>query len=372
MTHVLCFMRRALCPLLTIALLVPLTSHAQSDRLPVIASYVEATRWSDPLEALGTLRADESVTISSTVTEIVAELNFSDGEAVEAGQLLIRLQDAEEQAQLRAAQAQADERRNAVERSSQLQQRNLGSRADVEDSRAQLRRVEAEVEALEARIASHRIRAPFDGIVGLRDISTGTLVTPGMDLLTLDKLDVVKLDFSVPEVNLASLRPGLTLTARTPAYPDDTFEGEIATVGTRVDPVTRSVSVRAVLPNAERRLRPGMLMEVILQRQPRDALVVPEASLVPSGERHSVFLINEQDDHQLERREVKVGERRSGEAEILEGLEGGELLVRHGLQRARDGSPVDVLGIAGDESEISDILQRHRGLQDADGAEGES
>ncbi|MFC3283386.1 efflux RND transporter periplasmic adaptor subunit [Litchfieldella rifensis] len=357
--------QRASCSLLAAALLVSLWlvmpgAQAQ-ERTAVIATRVVTQPWSDPLEALGTLRADESMTLSATVTEIVAELNFGDGEEVEAGQLLVRLEDGEEQAQLRAAQALRDERRNALSRATQLQARNLGSRADVEDSQAQLRQVEAEIEEIEARLASHRLRAPFDGVIGFRNISAGALVTPGMELLTLDKLDVVKLDFSVPEVYLSALHPGLRLTARTAAYPDATFDGEIASVGTRVDPVSRSVSVRAALPNEDRRLRPGMLMTVVLQRRPREALVVPESVLIPSGERHYLFVIDETDDNRLERRQVQVGERRTGEVEIVEGLAAGELVVQHGLQRAREGDRVALLGIADDETTVREILERGRG-----------
>lgn len=348
-----------LAALLVSSWLVMPNAHAQ-ERTAVIATRVVTQPWSDPLEALGTLRADESMTLSATVTEIVAELNFRDGEEVEAGQLLVRLEDGEEQAQLRAAQALRDERRNALSRATQLQARNLGSRADVEDSQAQLRQIEAEIEEIEARLAGHRLRAPFDGVIGFRNISTGALVTPGMELLTLDKLDVVKLDFSVPEVYLSALHPGLRLTARTAAYPDDIFEGEIASVGTRIDPVSRSVSVRAELPNEDRRLRPGMLMTVVLQRRPREALVVPESVLVPSGERHYLFVIDEANDNRLERRQVEVGERRTGEVEIVEGLAAGELVVQHGLQRAREGDHVALLGIADDDTTVREILERGR------------
>ncbi len=210
--------------LLAIALLASPLVAAQ-ERAAVIGAHAKVQPWSDPVEALGTLRADESVTLSATVTEIVAELNFRDGEVVEAGQLLIRLEDGEEQAQLRAAQALRDERRSAVERLSQLQSRNLAPRADVEDSQARLRQVEAEIQALEARLTNYRLRAPFDGRVGFRNISVGSLVTPGTALVTLDKLDVMKLDFSVPETFLAFLAPGLPLTAHSAAFPDEAFEG---------------------------------------------------------------------------------------------------------------------------------------------------
>lgn len=328
----------------------------------MIGARAEQRNWSTPLEALGTLRADESVTISATVTETVAELNFEGGDTVEAGQLLIRLNDSEVQAELRAAQALRVERNNVLQRSTQLQARNLAPRADVEDNRAQLGQVEAEIDAIEARLADHRLRAPFDGVIGFRDISTGALVTPGMELVTLDKLDVVKLDFSVPAVHLAVLHPGLTLSARTDAYPDEVFTGEIASVGTRIDPVTRSVPVRAELANPDLRLRPGMLMVVVLERRPRQALTIPEEALIPSGEEQFVLLIDESDDNRVIRRQVEIGERRTGNVEIIGGLEPQDLVVSHGVQRVREGDRISLLGIDDGDSDISSLLERSRDI----------
>jgi membrane fusion protein (multidrug efflux system) len=319
------------------------------------------TSWSDPLEALGTLSADESVTLSATVTDIVAEINFRDGEQVEAGQLLIRLEDAEEQAQLRASQALREERRNASARASQLQERNLAARADVEDSQSRLRQADADIQAIEAELANYQIKAPFSGRVGFRNISVGALVTPGMDLLTLDKLDIMQLDFSVPEVFLGRLSPGLMLNATTAAFPDDIFSGDVATIGTRVDPVTRSVNVRAELDNTDGRLRPGMLMEVIVQQRVRDTIVIPEAAIVPSGDRHFVMLIEQSDGTtRLAQREVSIGERRNGEVEILEGLVTDDLIVVHGLQLARDGQEARLIGIVDDDTDIRALLEADR------------
>ncbi|RBI65350.1 efflux transporter periplasmic adaptor subunit [Vreelandella sulfidaeris] len=352
--------RRLRFALLTLALLLTQVAFAQSAP-SVIGTRAIITTWSDPLEALGTLSADESVTLSTTVTDIIAEINFSDGEQVEAGQLLIQLEDAEEQAQLRASQALREERRNASNRSSQLQERNLAARADVEDSQSRLRQAEADIQAIEAQLANYQIKAPFSGRVGFRNISVGALVTPGMNLVTLDKLDVMKLDFSVPEVFLGRLSPGLMLNATTAAYPDEIFSGEIATIGTRVDPVTRSINVRAELDNANGRLRPGMLMEVVVQQHVRDTIVIPEAAIEPSGDRHFVMLIEQGDDAtRLTRREIVIGERRNGEVEILEGLSAGDLIVVHGLQLARDGQEARLIGITDDETGIRALLEADR------------
>lgn len=351
--------RRLRLALLPLALLLTQVALAQSTPT-VIGTRAALTTWSDPLEALGTLSADESVTLSTTVTEIVADINFQDGEQVEAGQLLIQLEDGEEQALLRASQALREERRNASNRASQLQDRNLAARADVEDSQSRLRQAEADIQAIEAQLENYRLQAPFSGRVGFRNISVGALVTPGMDLVTLDKLDVMKLDFSVPEVFLGRLSHGLMLNATTAAFPNDIFSGEIATIGTRIDPVTRSVNVRAELNNADGRLRPGMLMEVIVQQRVRDTIVIPEAAIEPSGDRHFVMLIEQGDTPRLARSEVVIGERRNGEVEILEGLAADDLIVVHGLQLARDGQEARLIGITDDENGIRELLEADR------------
>lgn len=345
--------------LLLLMALTPTLAQEQDASSTVIASRADTRIWSDQLSALGTLKADESVTLSATVTEIVSEVGFEDGQKVAAGDVLILLEDGEEQAQLRAAQALRDERRNAVSRVSQLQARNLAPRANVEDSRAQLRQVEAEVDEIEARLAAHQLRAPFDGEIGFRDISVGSLVTPGMALLTLDKLDVVKLDFQVPESRIALLSQGLPLTAKSSAYPGTRFEGQIASIGTRIEPVSRSVTVRAKLANDEGRLRPGMLMEVTLEGASRQALVIPEAALIPEGRRQSLLVIDEAEmiAHQ---RDVTIGARRAGRVEILDGLRDGDLVVIHGSQVTRDGQAVKVLGIVDDSTTVAEILQRSR------------
>ncbi|WP_404345276.1 efflux RND transporter periplasmic adaptor subunit [Vreelandella venusta] len=351
--------KRSFCCLL---LLLGWASVASAQSQPPVIGYqVKIETWSDPLEALGTLSADESVTLSATVTDTIAEINFDDGEQVERGRLLIRLEDAEEQALLRAAQAITDERSNASGRASQLQQRNLAARADVEDTQSRLRQAQADAQALEARLENYRVHAPFSGRVGFRNVSIGTLVTPGMALVTLDKLDVMKLDFTVPEVFLGRLSAGLNLSATTAAYPDDVFRGVISSIGTRIDPVSRSVNVRAELANPDLKLRPGMLMEVIVQQRVRDALVLPEAAIQPSGNRHFVMVIQQQDDApRLERREVAIGERRSGEVEVLEGISEDDLVVIHGLQLAREGQEVRILGIADDSTDIRSLLEADR------------
>ncbi|MDR5858094.1 efflux RND transporter periplasmic adaptor subunit [Halomonas eurihalina] len=356
-------------PLLLLGLTLAFPSFAQTtpaeQPTAVIAARAELAQWSDPLDALGTLKADESVTLSAKVTETIESLEFEGGERVEAGDVLVRLDNDEAQANLRVAEALRDERQAAVDRLAQLQQRNLGTRADAEDSRAQLRQAQAEVESLQAQLDNFQIKAPFSGEVGFRNISIGALVSPGDELATLDKIDRMKLDFQVPEVALGSLAPGMSLTATSAAFPESDFQGEIATIGTRIDPVSRSVSIRALIDNPQRKLRPGMLMEVTIARRQRQALVIPEAALIPEGKRHYVLIIDASDDDRVTRRQVRVGERRPSEAEILDGLSPGDLIVSHGVERAHDGDRVRLLGIADDDTSVRALLEADRNAGDA-------
>ncbi len=341
---------------------LPLPALAQSATpdTPVIASRVTLERWSDPIKALGTLKADESVTLSATVTDVVTAIDFDDGDNVAAGQRLFQLDDREEQAQLRAANALTAEQRNALNRFTQLQKRNLSARADVEDSRARLNQAKADADALRARLANYHINAPFSGRMGLRDISVGTLVTPGTELATLDKLDVMRLDFSVAAIYLAQMSQGATLRAETSAFPDRVFQGEVATIGTRVDPVSRSVTVRARLENPEERLRPGMLMQVELDAATRDTLVVLESAIVAEGRSHYVWRLDENDANRVQRRQVDIGARRKGEVEILGGLTRGDLVVAHGTEQVREGQTPELLGIVDDDTSIKALLRQER------------
>ncbi|MCK2183625.1 efflux RND transporter periplasmic adaptor subunit [Halomonas getboli] len=332
---------------------------------PVIGAEATRQAWSDPLESLGTLAANESVTLSATVTDTVTAINFEGGETVSRGDVLVELSDAEERASLREAQALRIERQNAVNRLAQLQERNLAPRADIEDSRAQLQQVDATIEGLRARLDDYHVTAPFDGVVGVRDISVGALVTPGDELATLDDVSRMKLDFEVPEVQLGSLAEGLALSATTAAYPERVFEGEIATIDSRVDPVSRSIGVRAILDNDERLLRPGMLMRVTLDRRPRQTLVIPESAVVAEGRRQSVWVITSREEGSVERREITVGARRRGEVEVTEGLDPGNLVVSHGADRLHDASTVELIGIADDATSVSDILRATRDGDDA-------
>jgi len=208
--------------------------------------------------------------------------------------------------------------------------------------------------AIESRLADRLVKAPFAGVLGLRNISPGALVEPGDLIATLDDDSVMKLDFAVPSVFLTDLEPGLGIEAKARAYGDQVFKGEIGSIDSRVDPVTRSIQVRALIPNPERTLKPGVLMQVELLRNPRDALVVPESALLQRGTEHYVMRVGE--GGQVKRRRVEVGGRRPGETEILEGLALGDQVVTHGNDKVRPGQRVEILVVDDGTKPLQQVL----------------
>jgi len=196
--------------------------------------------------------------------------------------------------------------------------------------------------AIESRLADRLIKAPFDGVLGLRDISPGALVVPGDLITTLDDDQVMKLDFAVPSLFLPDLRIGLGIQARARIY-ERTFAGTIRGIDSRVDPVTRSIQVRALISNPDRALKPGVLMQVALLRNPRDALVVPEAALLHRGHEHFVMRLGDGD--LVGRRTVEIGARRPGEVEILTGLSAGDRVVVDGTNKVRAGQKVQIRAV---------------------------
>lgn len=313
----------------------------------VTVAEVRSDRFADRVEALGTLRANEMVTLTANVTELVTRIHFDDGQRVEAGDLLVEMSGEEERAQLREAKAAAEEARSQYERVRPLAAQGTAAKSQYDERRREWETAQARVAVVESRIADRAIRAPFSGIVGLRNLSVGALVRPGDAITTLDDDSVMKLEFSVPSTYLDTLRAGLPIVAKARALGSREFRGEVRSVDSRVDPVTRSITARAEIPNPDRVLRPGMLMTVVLLKNPRDALLVPETAILASGRQSFVFRVDPASGNRVERREIQVGARRAGEAEVVAGLAAGDRVVAHGTQRVRDGQAVEILPAEG-------------------------
>jgi membrane fusion protein (multidrug efflux system) len=313
---------------------------AAPESVAVITAPVQQKPIAVQVEALGTAHANEAVDITSKAGNKVIAVRFDEGQWVRRGQVLVELDGAQDRADLAAAEAALAESRSAYERSRGLFTQQAVSQSQLEQIEATLKGNDARVAAAEASVADTVIRAPFDGRIGLRRVSVGALVSPGAVITTLDDTRTMKLDFDVPESFLAILKPGLIVAAKSIAYPDESFDGAVESVDSRVDPVTRSIKVRARLPNPKGFLRPGMFLTVVVSRQPLPGLVVPEQALVP--ERGEVYVFVVADGRAL-RRIVTIGRRRPGEVEILTGVAVGERIVIEGTQKIRDGSVVHEL-----------------------------
>jgi len=321
----------------------------QSDG-PQSVDTVAVARQSMPvtIRSVGTARAAESVALTSEVEGRVESIHFEAGNRVAASDVLVRLESREERAAVSEAQARVRRASADLERERQLSQPKVVSESRLDQLAAELGVAQGQLEAARARLHNHTLRAPFAGRIGLRDVSPGAYVGTGTTIATLVDLDPIRLRFSVPDGVVGYLRPGLGVEARTDAYPQRLFAGDVAAVDTAFEVETRSLMVEAHLPNPDGALRPGMLLnvELIIDRR-RDALVVPEAALVLRGDESYVYRVS---DGTARRVAVRTGQRRAGLVEIRAGLAAGDRVVLRGVQKVQDGVPVEAQSVEFDYS----------------------
>lgn len=317
----------------------------------VTTTVVAKREWRDRIEAVGSLRANESVLLSAKITETVRRINFDDGQQVAAGDVLVELTSGQQVAALQEAQAAHKDASQQFVRTEDLANKGTMSKAAFDTVRANRDGAQARVNALRAQLSDRVITAPFSGVLGLRQISPGALVTPGTPIVTIDDIAVMKLDFAVPETQISRLAIGQPVVSRSVAWPELEFSGHTVGIDTRVDPVTRAVTVRALIENPQMQLRPGMLMSVQLSQEPREALMIPELSIEQVGNESFVYRLN--DGMRVERVRVSLGARARGEVEITTGLEEGDQIVVEGIVKLRDGSLVKPVGTFGNTAQAT-------------------
>jgi membrane fusion protein (multidrug efflux system) len=319
----------------------------QRDRQPplVKAEAATAMTFADRIEAVGTARANEQVTLSAPVTERIVRLNFDDGAFVRQGQVVAVLRQAEQNAQLSEANARSREAQQQLSRIEALKNRGFATRSNYDTQIAAAAAARAQAQAVQAQIGERVIRAPFAGWVSLRTISVGAMASQGTEIATISDLTRIKLDFTVPETMLAAIREGLPIEARAAAYPDRPFNGTIQNIDPVIDPNTRAVTVRALLPNPDRVLRPGMMLSVVISSASRSGLSVPELAVVGEGDNRYVFTLDPQG--RVHRVQVRTGARIGGRIEIVQGLRPGQRVVTEGIVKVADGMQVRVQGAAG-------------------------
>lgn len=309
-----------------------------SPAMPVKAAAARIAPAVDEVSAVGTLRADEAVSIRPEIAGRVVEFRFNEGQAVARGAVLVRLDQSELGAVLASSRAQLKWEEQRMERAEDMHKKGFISQQGLDDQKTNLVRARAKLAEDEAKLAKTEMRAAFPGVAGLRQVSEGQYVAAGTDIVRLEKIDQLKLDFRVPEAFIGKLRTGQPLKVLVDAYADRVFPGSVYAIEPGVDDQTRTILLRARVANPELRLRPGMFARVQAQLGVREkAIWVPEAAIVPKGQDSYVFRVAE---GKADLVRVQTGARKVGEVEIVKGLAAGDLVVTEGTQKIGPGSAV--------------------------------
>lgn len=308
---------------------------------PVEVMQLKPTTVKEDLQAVGSLRSNESVILRPEVSGRIAQIGFKDGAIVRKGQLLVALDATLNEAEVAQAKAEYDLALSNLKRSEDLASRKFISSSAQETAASNAQVAEARLKLAQARLGKMRIVAPFDGSVGIRNVSLGDYVKDGTDLVNIEDVRTLKVDFRLPERNFSQVRVGIPVEIVADALPGQTWQGQIEAINPKVDANGRSLEIRGRLENTEGQLRPGMFVRVrVIVGERANALLVPEEAIVPQGEEFYVYKVV---DGAARRVPVKIGVRRDAKAEIVQGLSAGDEVVTAGMRLSRDGQPVRVL-----------------------------
>lgn len=318
----------------------PEPKPAGTPKVRVVVAPVTHMRLERAISAVGTLRSQDSVMLRPEVSGRIAEINFAEGGKVVKGQVLVRLDDSVAKAKLLQARANLKLARSQYNRSVELNKQGFVSKQARDESASNLAVQEAAVALAEAELEKTAIQAPFDGLVGLRTVSVGDYVGPGTDLVPIEAIDPLNVDFRIPEQFLSAVGVGARLHVTFDALPGLEREGSVGAISPQVDVGGRSLLLRAHVPNPDYMLRPGLFARVRLELAESQGLVIPESALAPSGDAQYVYLV---ENGVVKRVAVQIGQRISGRVEIVSGLGEGDQVVVSGLQKVRDGVEVEII-----------------------------
>lgn len=309
-----------------------------ASKVNVISPNTELVR--DAVNAVGNLRALNQVELTTEVNGRVVEMNLGSGKRVEKGQLLLRLDDRQARADLQVAEATLADARRQYERAQRLQANNSISRSQVDELRTARDVAQARLQSARTRLDNHRIEAPFAGVVGLNDTSFGAYLSAGTPVTTLDSTERMELGFSIPERFIGQVSIGQAVRGTSPAYPAEDFRGQLAELGTRINELSRTLPVRAVINNPDGKLRPGQFMSANLTLREREALVIPEQAVMIRGDEKYVFVA---EDGVARRISVSLGSRSPGLVEVSRGLSLQDQVIITGQDRLSSGDRIDVV-----------------------------
>jgi len=316
----------------------------------VTTATAERAEWNPTINAIGSLAPVQGVTISAELEGAVTQIAVENGAAVQAGDLLIRLDTMVEKAQLKAAQARADLAKLQAERAAQLVAQQTISDAENDSAAAQYAQALADVAAIQASIDKKTIRAPFEGRVGIRQVNLGQFVSRGTPLIPLQRLDTVFVNFFVPHRFLPRLAIGQSVAVSTDAFPGQSFSAEISAINPVVDQSTRNVWIQATIPNEDEKLRSGMFARVaVTLPEVQDVVVIPATAVAYASYGNSVYVVEESTETEgapamlvATQRPVVLGPKRGDLVAVVEGLTGGEIIATSGVFKLRNGLPVQI------------------------------
>ncbi|MCW5771050.1 MAG: efflux RND transporter periplasmic adaptor subunit, partial [Rhodospirillaceae bacterium] len=310
--------------------------------VPVEAQAVRVGPSRREAEAIGTLRSWESVVIKPEITGRVVKIAFEEGAVVKAGDLLVQLDSAEAEAEVLRNRATLSLAKENYERARQLNQRGAGTMANLDRAQADLATAEASLKLAEAKLAKMKLVAPFDGVLGLRKVSVGALLIPGQEIVNLEQINPLKVDFKVPEILLAAVRVGQGIRLRVDAMGKAAVEGTVYAIDPQLETGGRSIVLRARIPNADGVLRPGLFVRVVLTIDDKpNAIFIPEQSILPASD--GTMSVFKAVGGKAVMTKVEIGERIKGEVEILGGLKPGDVVVTAGLPKLRPGAGICLL-----------------------------
>lgn len=324
-----------------------MTAQLTAPRPPATIASVEAKResWQPALHSVGSLVAANGIAVTNEVAGIVQEITFESGQRVEEGAVLLRFEDSVERATLESLRAERELAQAQYKRAAELIPKQAVSKSEFDIAKATFDAAQARVAEQEAIIRKKTVRAPFSGLLGIRQVDTGEFLQVGTPIVELQALTPLYVDYALPERNFRELTVGQEIRLGLDAYPDETFSGRVSAIDARVDEGTRSISIRGTVPNPDGRLRPGMFAEVqTLLPSQNDVITVPRTAISYNTYGDFVYVIVKGDDDTLKvkRRQVVTGAVQQGWVEIVKGLEAGETVVRAGLVKLRDGQPVTI------------------------------
>ncbi|MEL7545107.1 MAG: efflux RND transporter periplasmic adaptor subunit [Pseudomonadota bacterium] len=322
-------------------------AEAQRGPASVFAETVETRPFATVVEAIGTLQPNEQVELALNSADRVTAIYFDDGQRVVEGQTLLSLAQREQLALVEAAEAEVEEARRQLERIDRLSDLQAVSKSELDQAQRDMDRASANLRAVQSRQKDRILVAPFDGVLGFRQVSIGTFLGPGDVVATLVDDSQMRMDFSVPSLLLRAVQPGTEVVALTDDLPEERFVGTVATIDNRIDPVTRAALVRAILPNEDRTLTAGMFMQVSVNADARESLAIPEESIESVGPEDFVYRVVDENGSLTARRvRVEIGARQDGYVEVTDGLNEGDTVITEGLIRVREGAAVVVRDIS--------------------------